>query len=171
VLTCGVLIGGGLASLAGGVPKPLRYKEAGGWRELARHVAAAQAELAAETGQQPFVLGVDKFALAALIGFYTAQPQHCVNAFATGAPGIGYRFWTDLGRFEGRPAIVVVPDLRPLTLDAVRGHFGRVEAYRPLTLLAHGEPVRTVFLAKGFGYRGGHLNVAFPKNRGKADAQ
>jgi dolichol-phosphate mannosyltransferase len=161
-LTCITMIGFGMVSLIWGMPEALAYKHAGGWRDLASHVAAAQEKLATETGQQPFVLGVDKYPIAALMGFYTAHPEQCVNAFATGAHGSGYRYWTDLRKFEGRPAIAVTTDAQPVTLNVLRGQFEQVEPLRLLEVSAYGRPVRTVFLSTCYGYHGSHLNVAFP---------
>ena len=65
-----------------------------------------------------------KSTIAAEVGFYLHAPDECVNTYAPGAQGLGYRYWTDLGKFEGRPAVAVFPkpgeDLIKATSPAFR---------------------------------------------------
>jgi dolichol-phosphate mannosyltransferase len=126
VVLCGLVIALGHTSLAWGTPQSLAYAHAGGWQAVSQQVDIARAKLREETRQQPFVLGMDKYNIAAEIGFYLRSPNECVNMFATGGQGLGYRYWTDLAKFEGRPAIAVVPEPTPDVLSQLRRHFEHI---------------------------------------------
>ena len=132
-------------SLATGQPARLAYAHAGGWRELA---AVARVE-GARAGPLPFYIGADKYNIAAELGYYLQQPADCVNSYAFGAQGLGYRYWTDLRRYEGRPAVIVFTDKLPA---AVGQHFAQLSAPVTLRVDAHG---RTWQAVTGRGYRAG----------------
>ncbi len=130
----------GHMSLAWGFPKMLAYSHAGGWRGLAKEVEVAREELARETGRQPFVLGMDKYNFAAELGFYLRQPDDCVNTYALGAHGLGFRYWTDLRKLEGRSAIVVLRKPGEDALVELRHHFDLVD--EPIKIGLQGRGVR-----------------------------
>ena len=109
-----------------------------GWQQLAVAVESARHRLATETKRTPFVLGADKYNLAAVIGFYTGQPSACVNTFALGHPGLGYRYWTPLAEWEGRPAVAVLRSANEGDLAELRQHFDEIGTPRLVTLaVAH----------------------------------
>ena len=149
---CAVVIVLGHTSLGLGKPKIFAYSRAGGWRELAAQVDTAKAELSQRTGHQPFVLGADKYNIAAELGFYLHEPEECVNLFAVGSHGLGYRFWADLRQFEGRPAVAVLLKRREDTLEELRAHFDRLDALQPLHVGKHGRRWREVYLVNCYGY-------------------
>jgi dolichol-phosphate mannosyltransferase len=142
----------GHMSLAWGRPKLFAYTHAGGWRALAKEVGGARGEFAHQTGQPPFVLGMDKYNIAAELGFYLQQPEECVNMYALGARGLGFRYWTDLRKFEGRPAIVVLLKPRDESMEELRRHFDQVDEPVSLPLHGHGARNRKVYLAHCRGY-------------------
>lgn len=139
-------------SLAWGWPRFLAYSHAGGWRALAEDVNGAREELASQTGQRPFVIGMDKYNIAAEFGFYLHQPDECVNMYALGAHGIGFRYWTDLRKFEGRPAIVVLPKPRTDLMEELRRHFDDVDEPVALSVRRYGSRERKVYLVRCRGY-------------------
>lgn len=140
---CGGAAIGGHISLATCQPARLAYSHAGGWRELAELV---QAE-GRRAGPAPFYIGADKYNIAAELGYYLRQPAECVNGYAWGAAGLGYRYWTDLRRYEGRPAVIVFIGKLPA---AVGNHFTQLSAPVILRVDAHG---RTWQAVTGRGYR------------------
>jgi len=125
IALCALAILFGHTSLAWGFPRFLAYTHAGGWRATAQQVDTVRARIQNETGQEPFVLGMEKYT-AAEVGFYLRQPYECVNTYALGAQGLAYRYWTDLGKFEGRPAVAVLPKPTDISLDQLRLHFDHV---------------------------------------------
>ena len=152
----------GLTNLAWGIPRSLAYSHAGGWRALAEDVKDAQNELMRQTSQQPFVIGMDKYNIAAELGFYLRQPQECVNKYALGEHGLGFRYWTDLRKFEGRPAIVVLSNPRKNLPEELRRHFDRLDEPVSLSLHSHGTRQRNVYLVYGYSY---HVKEKPPADR------
>jgi dolichol-phosphate mannosyltransferase len=126
VALCGLGIVFGHTSLAWGFPKAFAYTHAGGWQAIAEQVDAVRDKVRDETKQEPFLLGMDKYNIAAELGFYLHAPNECVNTFAMGGQGLGYRYWTDLAKFEGRPAIAVVLKPNAESMSLLHQHFERV---------------------------------------------
>jgi dolichol-phosphate mannosyltransferase len=143
----------GHLSLSYGRPRLFSYRHAGGWRRLAARVDEARQELTRETGQRPFVVGADKYYIAAEMGFYLKQPDDCVNLLAFGQPGLSYRYWTDLRSFEGRPAVVVMFRQHPRLMERLRAHFNRVVEPDTADNGTLGKRWRDAVLVRGYGYR------------------
>jgi dolichol-phosphate mannosyltransferase len=152
VAICAVAIVFGHTSLAWGFPKWFAYTRAGGWRAVAQEVDAARSQVRNETNQEPFVLGMEKYNIAAEIGFYLHAPEECVNMYATGAQGLGYRYWTDLRKFEGRPAVAVLPKPSEDLMKQLRLHFERVGELRHVQVPMYAGLNRNVYLVTCLGY-------------------
>lgn len=135
-----------------GVPKKLAYRH-GGWREMARHVEATARALQERTGQRPFVLGGDTYKIAAELDFYTRQPEDHVSAFALGMDGRGFRYWTKLEDFQGRPAVVVTLADDPEIEAALPRHFDQVGETVPVEIVTPTGRRRMMYLTECLGYR------------------
>jgi dolichol-phosphate mannosyltransferase len=149
---CALYIVFGLTILAWGFPKQFAYKQAGGWRALAQEVDAARSQVAGGTNQTPFILGMERYNIAAEIGFYLQAPDETVNMYAVGDQGLGYRYWTDLGKFEGRPAVAVFPKPRDDLMGRLRLHFDRVGEPRHVQAPMYTGLKREVYLVTCIGY-------------------
>jgi dolichol-phosphate mannosyltransferase len=149
IALCVLVIVFGHTSLAWGFPRFLAYTHAGGWQATAQRVEAMRAEIRNETSQEPFVLGMEKYS-AAEMGFYLHQPYECVNTYALGAQGLGYRYWTDLGKFEGRSAVAILLNPSENSLDQLRLHFDHVGD--PEHFQAPGTRRRELYLINCTGY-------------------
>ena len=158
IALCAVAIILGHTSLAWGFPRFLAYTHAGGWQATAHRVDDLRARIRDETGQTPFVLGIEKYS-AAEVGFYLHEPYECVNAYALGAPGLAYRYWTDLGRFEGRPAVAVLLKPTASALAQLHQHFDHVG--EPEYFQAPQTRHRVLYLVPCIGY---HAKVQPPIN-------
>jgi len=163
IALCGLVIVLGHISLAWGVPDSLAYAHAGGWQALAERVNVVRAQVQKQTREQPFVLGMDKYNIAAELGFYLRTPDDCVNLFATGAQGLGYRYWTELRKFEGRPAIAVVPEPTAEMMAQLRLHFERVGEPQQVHVPRYRGPNRQVYLMICTGYHAAESRQ--PKSR------
>lgn len=141
------------STLTLGRPDVLLSSHVGGWKQLAAEVARARQQLQTRTGQAPFVVGADKYPLAAELGFYMRAPDDTVNTFALGADGLGFRYWTDLQRFAGRPAVIVLRPRDALWLNVLHQYFETVEAPRRLEIPTLGSGTRVVYLIDALGYR------------------
>jgi len=134
------------------VPDPLIPSRVGGWRSLAKAVRDAQQNSAKTLGETPFVLGADKYNLAAELGFYLRAPNETVNNLALCKTALGYRYWTDLKAFEGRPAIIVLKKPETISSAELRQHFKRVDPPHAVEIAA-GKRTRKIWLAVGYEYR------------------
>ncbi len=143
---CGATAIWGHISLATGKPARLSYAHAGGWRELAE-LARAEGERA---GKQVFYIGADKYNIAAELGYYLRQPAGCVNGYAFGEHGLGYRYWADLHQYDGRPAVIVFKGELPA---AVGQYFTQLSTPVTLRVDEHGRTWRAV---TGLGYHTKH---------------
>ncbi len=141
-------------SLAWGVPQGFALKSAGGWRGLAGEVRNARLELAQSTGQQAFILGADKYNIAAELGFYLQEPIDIVNDYSLGTGGLAYRFWADLKKLEGRPAIAILEQdkIGPYSVIWLKQHFASVGELVPLEIKGNGLQMRKVYLVACYGY-------------------
>ena len=151
-LSCIAVIIFGCSSLVWGFPKIFAYDRVGGWRQLSQEVRTAKNELAARTGEHPFVLGGDRYNLAAELGFYTDQPEECVNDFALDAQGLGFRYWTDLGKFEGRPAIAVLAGEDEKIRPELLAHFDKIDELERIEILTMGKRGRVFYIVSCYGY-------------------
>lgn len=153
----GAVIAGGVclatSTLTLGHPDVLLSSHLGGWQPLAAEVEHAKQQLHARTGQAPFVVGADKYNLAAELGFYMRAPNDTVNTLALGGDGLGFRYWTDLQRFVGRPAVIVLRASDASWLDRLPQYFDTVEAPRRVDTATLGSGTRVVYMVTALGYR------------------
>ncbi len=142
-------------SLAWGFPQKFALKSAGGWQGLAYEVGKAREALSQNTGKSAFILGVDKYNIAAEMGFYLQEPVDIINDYALGTGGLGYRYWVDLKALEGRPAIAILDQNKvgPFSMQWLQQHFDKVDAGVPLEIQGDGLQKRKVYLARCYGYK------------------
>lgn len=149
---CLGLVAIGHVGLAWGLPPAMKMTNVGAWKELALALDKARDDLSQSTGKAAFIIGADKLNLAASTGFYLQDTQDTINDYAFGAPGIGYRYWTDLKQFEGRPAIVVLPKLGEFPLSLLNNFFTKVEDPVLIEVAGRGSQTRKVYWLKAYGY-------------------
>lgn len=149
---CGFLAVLMFSVLVLGEPKHLARGQVGGWRQLAVSVQHAEEELKAETGQTPFILGVDKLYYAAELGFYRGQPRNTVNWYALDQSGFGYTYWVDLRKYYGRPAVAVLSNR--LALPVLKQYFNRLDIPSDIAIRFTGDKQRKFLVIKCFGYKG-----------------
>jgi len=86
----------------------------GPWRELATQVEKVGERLEAETGQEPLVIGEDKYRLASVLAFYRTPLEHDVRAsdFTTSqwiikGRGLGYPYWAKRQLWTTNDCVIV----------------------------------------------------------------
>lgn len=141
--SCVIFTVGGIAYLG----------RASGWRDLAAVVETAEHELEAVAGRSAFIVGADKYNLAAQLSFYTREPEEQVNTFAFGEKGLGFRYWTRLADWRGHPAIVVLTKTNERMAAELNAHFERHDPPVRLNMNLPGKRKRDVYLVKCYGYR------------------
>ena len=139
-------------SLAWGVPQALALTNAGGWQALAVEIGKARDELSRGSGKPAFIVGWDKLNIAAETGFYLQDTQDTLNDYALGASGIGYHYWADLQRLEGRPAVVVLNQIEIYSLLYLKLYFAQVGEPVPVEVQGRGRQTRKAYLVKCQGY-------------------
>ena len=142
-------------SLAWGFPQKYALKSAGGWQGLASAVGKAREELSQNTGKPAFILGMDKYNIAAEMGFYLQEPVDIVNDYALGSSGLGYRYWVDLKNLEGRPAIAILDHnkIGPYSILWLQQHFEKLDEWIPMEIQGDGLQKRKVYLVRAYGYK------------------
>jgi dolichol-phosphate mannosyltransferase len=151
-VVCALIILIGHVELAAAKVGWLSFVKLGGWGRLADEVEKQKTALAQSTGQKPFVLGADKYNLAAELGFYMRDPFNCVNPFALGEQGLGYRYWTDLEKFRGRPAVIVLSRAGEKDLAKLRPHFEKLDPPQLVRVYAGKRLQRKAYVVTGYGY-------------------
>lgn len=160
MITTGALCLAGMViafiNFATGFPNGIWYRHIGGWRSVATEVERAEHALEAQTGKAPFILGMDKYNLAAELSFYTHEPEELINVYAVGEPGLGFRYWSELGAFAGAPAVVVLTKTNEHWLGELTAHFDRRDPPRLLEIPNSDRQPRRVYLMNAYDYRVEH---------------
>ena len=136
-----------------GVPAKLAPSRIGGWRRLTEAVQKSELALQNATGQKPFFIGADRYNIASQVAFYMRAPDECVNDLAFGQRSLGFKYWTDLNRFAGRPAVVALESLHPRTMLTLSNHFEQVGLPRQTVIESLPGRTRKYWLVDCQGYR------------------
>jgi len=153
VTLCAAFLALGITTLVWGVPAALAYRQASGWRAIGHEVHEIEEALERVTGQRVITIGVDKYNLAAQLGFYMREPEDSVNAYVFGKEGLGYPYWTDMRRLEGLPAVVVFKRLNDDAYTILRNNFVRTDEPQRIEVAAGGKRKRVVYVVTGYGFR------------------
>jgi dolichol-phosphate mannosyltransferase len=82
-----------------------------GWRSLAEQVAAVDAEVRAQTGTEPLVVGMDRYAIASELAFYSPDRAHAISQTSSdhlfGGVGLMYERWSAAADQVGRTLLLV----------------------------------------------------------------
>jgi dolichol-phosphate mannosyltransferase len=152
-----LLLGTGLHYLALGLPG-VGYSNhlelvPVGWRDLGRQVQAIAADLRKETGQEPVIVGMDRYELASQLTFYAPVHARSVNETSSrnlfGAEGLMYGRWAKNLEIGERPLLLVAWDPHDIADEFTVPY---TEAVGPL---------QTGYLSRdGVGIRDFHYRIA-----------
>jgi dolichol-phosphate mannosyltransferase len=138
LVTMLLIYGAGLHYLALGLPG-LGYGKhielfPVGWREFSRQIADTTAQVRTQTGVEPLVVGMDRYAIASELAFYGAERTHSElqtsSAHLFEGVGLMYERWVPRQLQEGRNLLLVAwdaSDLRGPTIDSHAERFGPIE--------------------------------------------
>ncbi len=132
------------------------------WRETADEIKQIAAEVKEQTGQDPIIVGMSKWAVASALYFYTHGDQLDIrsrNMF--GDSGAMYEYWLPSQAPSDRPVIQVgmkrrhLEKIRAKTTDVspMLNNPGSIE-YRVIE--RYGTPVRRVYYRVSQGFKGTH---------------
>jgi dolichol-phosphate mannosyltransferase len=128
-----------------------------GWRDFSRRVAETAAAIRKETGGDPVIVGMDRYAIASELAFYGAE--RTTSAVETSSAhlfeGIGlmYERWTPPELQEGRNLLLVAWDPRDITGKVIESHAERLGPVEDDVLRQDGQIVRHYYHRLAYHYR------------------
>jgi len=128
-----------------------------GWRDFSRQVAVSAAQIRAETGADPLIVGMDRYAIASELAFYaaerTAAELETSSAHLFDGIGLMYERWTPRERQEGRNLLLIAWDARELSGKAIESHAERWGPIEDEILTRDGQVVRRYYHRLAYNYR------------------
>src|SRR5271170_2278663 len=124
-----------------------------GWRELSLRISDAAARVRAETGSDPLLVGMDRYAIASELEFYADPAQETSSAHLFGGMGLMYERWTPPEQQEGRTLLLVAWDAADLTGSAVESHAERWGPVEEDVLSRGGHVIRRFYHRVAYNYR------------------
>jgi dolichol-phosphate mannosyltransferase len=128
-----------------------------GWRDLSGRISQIAAQVRRETGVDPLIVGMDRYAIASELAFYgarqTGSPVTTSSAHLFGGIGLMYERWTPPQAQAGRTLLLVAWDPLDLTGKAIES---RAERWGPVeddVLTRDGQVVRHYYHRVAYNYR------------------
>jgi dolichol-phosphate mannosyltransferase len=128
-----------------------------GWRDFSRRIMETAAAIRTETGSDPLIVGMDRYAIASELAFYGAEPARSAvetsSAHLFGGIGLMYERWTPPELQEGRTLLLVAWDPMDLTGKDVESHAERWGPVEDEVLRRDGQVVRHYYHRLAYNYR------------------
>jgi dolichol-phosphate mannosyltransferase len=128
-----------------------------GWHDFSRRVAETAAAVRKETGVDPLIVGMDRYAIASEVAFYGAKATKSVvqtsSAHLFGGIGLMYERWTPPELQVGRTLLLVAWDREDLTGKTIQSHAERLGPVEDETLSRDGQIVRHYYQRLAYNYR------------------
>ena len=123
-----------------------------GWRDFSRRILDTAAGIRAETGSEPLIVGMDRYAIASELAYYGAG-RTTSSAHLFGGIGLMYERWTPADLQEGRNLLLVAWDPNDLTGTAIESHAERWGPLEEEVLMRDGQVVRHYYHRVAYNYR------------------
>ncbi len=128
-----------------------------GWHQLSSRIDQAAAAGRRETGTDPLIVGMDRYAIASELAFYgsasAASPVQPSSAHLFGGIGLMYERWTPPALQDGRTLLLVAWDPHELAGAAVESHAERWGPIEDEVLTQNGHVVRHYYHRLAYNYR------------------
>jgi dolichol-phosphate mannosyltransferase len=128
-----------------------------GWREFSRRIMATATAIRRETGSDPLIVGMDRYAIASELAFYGAEATKSAletsSAHLFGGIGLMYERWTPAELEDGRTLLLVAWDPGDITGKSVESHAERWGPVEDDVLRRDGEVVRHYYHRLAYNYR------------------
>ena len=121
------------------------------WRETALAIDGLAGSVASLTGQEPLIVGMSKWSIAAALQFYSRseRPELITSQHLFGREATMHETWFDPTLARGRPVVVVA--FREKDLDKATGLTGAGRPERLLVRDEHGRVLRDVWVLVATG--------------------
>jgi dolichol-phosphate mannosyltransferase len=143
---------------APGLSFPMNYYTMS-WHDLGRQIEQIELEVIRQTGQEPLIIGLDKYHLSSELAFYDptldgAHETAGINLFDR--TSLMYARWFPAAAQEGKSLVLVSPDRKDMTREDVLQRVERLEPVRELIVRRGNSVVGHYYARVGHGYRTGH---------------
>jgi dolichol-phosphate mannosyltransferase len=126
-----------------------------GWRDLSAHVIAT-AKAQGETGSEPLIVGMDRYAIASELSFYggahTASGLQTANSHLFGGMGLMYGLWVPPASQNGRNLLLVAWSPGELDDKFIRAGVERLGPIEDDVLMRDGVLIRHYYHRMAFNY-------------------
>jgi len=123
-----------------------------GWRDLSRRILDTAARVRAETGSEPLIVGMDRYAIASELAYYGAG-RTTSSSHLFGGVGLMYERWTPADLQQGRNLLLVAWDPGDLTGYEIEAHAERWGPLEDDVLIRDGRVVRHYYHRVAYNYR------------------
>ena len=128
-----------------------------GWRDFSRRIMQTAAAIRTQTGSDPLIVGMDRYAIASELAFYGAETTKSAletsSAHLFEGMGLMYERWTPPKLQEGRTLLLIAWDPMDLTGKAVESHAERLGPIEDDVLSRDGQVVRHYYHRLAYNYR------------------
>jgi dolichol-phosphate mannosyltransferase len=156
-----LIYGAGLQYLVLGLPRVGYDKHIEaipvGWRDLSAHIMSVANSYARETGSEPLIVGMDRYAIASELAFYggsgMAQGLATANSHLFGGMGLMYERWMPPQAQNGRDLLLVAWSPGELEDRFIGARVQRLGPIEDDVLTRNGVVIRHYYHRLAFNYR------------------
>jgi dolichol-phosphate mannosyltransferase len=128
-----------------------------GWPDFTRRIMAIATAIRKESGSDPLIVGMDRYAIASELAFYGAEATQSAvetsSAHLFGGIGLMYERWTPAELQEGRTLLLVAWDPGDITGKSIESHAERWGPLEEDVLRRDGAVVRHYYYRLAYNYR------------------
>jgi dolichol-phosphate mannosyltransferase len=129
-----------------------------GWRSLGAQVAALEAEVRGRSGTEPLVVGMDRYAIASELAFYSPDRAHAVSQTSSdnlfGGLGLMYARWFPAASQVGRTLLLIGFNPEDLAGKAIESRARELGPVREGVLERDGQTIRRYYYRIAYEYLG-----------------
>jgi dolichol-phosphate mannosyltransferase len=132
------------------------------WREFSRQVDEVAVRVRADTGRDPLIVGMDRYAIASELAFYaeartrtTLSPS---SAHLFGGVGLMYERWSPAEAADGRTLLLVAWDPHDIDGPSITAHCKRLGPIMEGRLTRGDHAVRDYYYRVAYNYRTARLS-------------
>jgi len=128
------------------------------WEEIGDHVERIEQRIAAATGQEPILMGMDKYQISSQLAFYDGSkgdgPEETTGRHLFGWDSLMWAFWRPSRQAVGRDVLMVDFETDGMSSRALAKHFDSLGKLVAEPITKDGRVVAYLYWRVGYGYRG-----------------